>query len=162
MSTTTQNQTQPNTQVQEQKPIIEVSYTATRFTRTYSYSMIFSLKQRRFVKPVRFKHLALWYKLLPGTYMRLSSDGRNDDAVQEVIVEIIRINNDASEDVVKETKWIVFLNGDMAGCPEIIKDFVRGRPELFHRPPEIDFTKTYASEDIQRTLEGGTCGPTSQ
>jgi len=50
----------------EQEPI-ELKYEATSKTNIYHVEMLFSIRKRRFIKPIMAKHLKLWYSILPNS-----------------------------------------------------------------------------------------------
>jgi hypothetical protein len=135
--------------------IIYLSLESTEYSNTYYINVLFSLKQRRFIKPVLRKHLELHYKILPGKYLLISSSGRNYVEPMTWYVKIIRVyKNEYGEgvyDILQSAKWVTFWDHTKRNIP-ILKDVENPG---YHGYPDFPLDKTYTEEEIQQLLKGG-------
>ena len=146
----------PNQENAVEKPV-ELSYYCSSFTNTFKVTLLFSIRKRKFVKPVLMKHLKVFYKILPGTYVMFSSSGRLYVNEHAVYLELVRITNE-SYDVVKRTKIFASMfrdKNDFSAVNEnnIVKDFVNAVPPRYHSYPSINFDKTYSEQDVNELLK---------
>ncbi len=135
--------------------IVYISFSNTAYTNTYSINVLFSLKQRRFIKPVLEKHLELHYKLLPAKYMLLSSSGRRYVEPMTWYVKIIRIYKNEYDagvyDTLHSAKWLTAWDHTRRNVP-ILKDIENPG---YHGYPIFPTDKVYTNEEIEHLLKGG-------
>jgi len=134
--------------------VVERDYECSSYTSTYHVTLLFSIRKRKFVKPVLMKHLKVFYKILAGRYLVFTSSGRrhvNDYKVNIYLVEISKY----------ETKTLKHLelhaskkDDDLSKVNNnaIIIDFVNAIPPRYHGYPPIDFDKVYTEEDVNYLL----------
>jgi len=144
----------------EQEPI-ELKYEATSKTNIYHVEMLFSIRKRRFIKPILMKHLKLWYSILPGTYIKIESSGYKRAAEYRIILKLIKLEKDDKwgfrEDLINAAAVFVSSNSNendfsKVDDNEIIKDIVNVIPPPYHGYPAIDFNKVYSEEDVNYLL----------
>jgi hypothetical protein len=135
--------------------IIYISFPSTAYTNTYTVNILFSLKQRRFIKPILEKHLELHYKLLPAKYLLLSSNGRTHIDPMTWIVKIVKIYkneyNAGVYDTLNSTKWLTAWDYRKRSVP-ILKDIENPG---YHGYPSFPTNKVYSEQEIQELLKGG-------
>ena len=151
--------TEAKTELQEP---IELKYEATSKTNIYHVELLFSIKKRKFVKPILMKHLKLWYKVLPGTYIKISSEGRRRATEYNIVLKLIKLERDdkwgVREDLINSAA--IFVSSDIdkndfskVNNNELIRDIVNVIPPPYHGYPAIDFNKIYKEEDVRYILD---------
>jgi hypothetical protein len=135
--------------------IIYISFPSTSYTNTYTINILFSLKQRRFIKPILEKHLELHYKVLPAKYLLLSSSGRRYVEPMAWTVKIIRIYKNEYDagvyDVLQSAKWLTAWDYRKRSVP-ILRDVENPG---YHGYPVFPTNKVYSEQEIQELLKGG-------
>ena len=151
--------TEAKTELQEP---VELRYEATSKTNIYHVEVLFSIKKRKFVKPVLMKHLKLWYKVLQGTYIKIMSEGRRRAAEYRIVISLVKLEKDerwgVREDMINAAAVFVSSDKDKndfskVNNNELIRDIVNVIPPPYHGYPAIDFNKIYKEEDVQYILD---------
>ena len=137
---------------------VEVIYEATSKSKTYHVEMLFSIRRRRFIKPILKKHLKLWYSVLEGVYIKLASSGSRFAREREAILMLVKLGRDSGgrvfEDIISSAKIVASSNSDendfsIVDDNEIIKDFLEAVPPSYHSYPAINYDKIYSEDDVR-------------
>ena len=134
--------------------VVERHYPCTSYTNIYEVTLLFSIRKRKFVKPVMLKHLKVFYKILAGKYIMFNSLGRryiNDYTIDIYLVEITKDETKIIKGIEihasKENDDFSVVNNN-----PIIVDFISAIPPRYHGYPSIDFDKVYSEEDVNYLL----------
>ncbi len=125
-------------------------------TSTFTISRLFSLKQKRFLKPYRVEVYGLEYHILPGKYLLIEADvHRRKDEVMKWSIKLLKIykdeNGNVKEEVERQAEWITPIN-ESERTIAILKDIENPG---FHGHSRVDYDKQYNNEEVQQLLEGG-------
>ena len=141
---------------------IEVCYNCTAWSNTYHVTLLFSIKKKKFVKPVMLKHLKVWYKVLPGTYIKVESYGSKWKTEYSIKFKLVRIERDEKWGTHEELLNCAIVNiasdkekndFSVVNNNEIVKDVVAHIPPRYHGYPWIDFDKIYSDANVEELLE---------
>ncbi|MEM1522892.1 MAG: hypothetical protein QXU69_07690 [Thermofilaceae archaeon] len=128
-----------------------------RGTNTGHGEAIFSIKNKKFVKP-RAKWKAkteFTYKLLPGHYLYFSWKYWNrNDPPHEIAVDYVRLEKGENNRPTFKTlgRTTFKITKDYKFTNPILQDFFDGRPD-YHGWPHIPFDKVYEEKDVRELIE---------
>ena len=128
-----------------------------QFTNTGRLYLIYSLKNRKFVKGlIRKVGWEISYRLMPGMYIRLTWDyWTKSDPPNTITAYLVKLEcreNRATLSTISVTQ-IKFYNAEfLTQFPEQIRDLYSWRPG-YHGTPSADFNKVYSEEEHQRLIE---------
>ncbi len=125
-------------------------------TSTFTVERLFSLKQRKWLKPYRTEVYGLDYHILPGRYLLISADvHRRKDEVMKWVIRVIRIykaeDGSVKEDIEKEVQWITPIPEEERTVP-ILRDV---QNPSFHGHSKVPYDKIYDEQEVSQLLEGG-------
>jgi len=134
--------------------VIERNYKCTSYTNMYEVTLLFSIRKRKFVKPVLMKHLKVFYKILPGRYIMFESSGRRYINDYTIDIYLVEITKDETEIIKHVELHVARENNDFSVVNNnpIIIDFVNAIPPAYHSYPPVDFNKVYTEEDVNYLL----------
>jgi hypothetical protein len=132
--------------------LIEKSFDNTCYTSTFTVNLLFSLKRRKFIKPIRAKHLVLRYAVFPGTYLLISTGGHLSTKIREWVIRKIRIKEDGNYETLESAVWRLDSR-DYPQVPKILKVISMPR---YHGYPSAPWDEEFTEEDIAHLMKGGT------
>jgi len=121
-------------------------------THLYTVNLLFSLKHKKFIKPVSMTNRGFEYRVLPGEYIVVSADGNRDVKIVQWKVQLVRVSagNNKTE-VLKEVMWETPLYMSQRSVP-ILKDI---RVPDFHEFTGVSFNRVYSDDEVNQLLQGG-------
>jgi hypothetical protein len=132
--------------------LVEKSFDNTGYTSTFVVNLLFSLKRRKFIKPIRAKHLVLRYAVFPGTYLLIQTGGHWSTKILEWTIKKIRLNVDGDYEILETATWRLDSR-DYPEVPKILK--VISMPG-YHGYPSAPWDQEFTDEDIAHLMKGGT------
>ncbi len=143
--------TQRNTERKVVRLILENS----SYTSTYKINLLFSLKQHKFIKPTLAKGGQLHYTIYEGTYLLISSHGRNYETKTTWSVSKVKITantwGEGQIEYIDGVTWITPPDPAKSSVP-ILRDIV---VPGYHGTTKAPFNKTYSESEIAELLKGG-------
>ncbi|MGB9614950.1 MAG: hypothetical protein ACPL3B_05580 [Fervidobacterium sp.] len=128
-------------------------YSWFRGTNTGSGTALFSIKNKKFIKPPEIywgANTTFNYTLLPGKYLKLEWEyWSKKEPSHTIVAKVIKID-EKGEECIAAAEWRVSKNYVFAN--PILRDFFDARPE-YHCRPNINFTKVYDEKDVQELLQ---------
>jgi len=156
------NRVEPKNQIQNQEKqysfpadVATVSLRGAVHQKMYHMNLVFSLKTKRFIRPIFSKRFTMFFKLAEAKYVFLSSSGKvgENPMFWKVRIVFVRRNKYGLGEVstVDQTEWLTSWEQERRTVP-ILKDV----PTLqFHRYPDLDFKKQYSQMELSQLLKGG-------
>ena len=134
--------------------VVERDYECTSYTNIYNVTLLFSIKKRKFIKPVMLKHLKAFYKILPGRYVMFTSAGRRYSDDYKINIYLVEITKHETKSLKHLGIYASKKNDDLSVINNnaIIADFISAIPPRYHGYPPIDFDKVYTEEDVNYLL----------
>ncbi len=125
-------------------------------TSTFTIERLFSVKQRKFLKPYRVEVYGLEYHILPGRYILIYSHvHKRKDEVMKWSIKLLKIykaeDGSIKEEVEKESEWITPIS-ESERTVAVLKDIENPG---FHGHSKVNYDKVYSDEEVQQLLEGG-------
>ncbi len=125
-------------------------------TSRFHIERLFSLRKRKFIKPFRDPKGAFEYRILPGTYVLITSSvHKRNDEVMEWYVSVVKIykNQEGKTEVqtIKQVKWVTPIYREDRSIP-ILRD-IQNPP--FHGHSSVSYDTVYTEEEVNKLLEGG-------
>jgi hypothetical protein len=125
-------------------------------TSTFTVSRLFSLRQKKWIKPHHTEVYGLDYLILPGRYILITAHvHKRKDEVMRWSIKLIRVyrdeNGEVKEEVEKESEWITPINESERTIP-ILRDIENPG---FHGHSRVPLDKQYTDEEVSQLLEGG-------
>jgi hypothetical protein len=144
-----------NTQGIKAEDLIQLMYGDQAVTSSFTISRLFSLKQRKFIKPFKVEKYFLIYKVLPGTYIKIYCKHHKSEEVMNWIITVFKIyrneKGETEEKTLKEVKWITPTERSKISVP-ILRDIVR---PAFHGHSGVLYDTIYSEQDVEELLKGG-------
>ncbi len=130
-------------------------FDASAYSHTYNFSLLFSLKKKKFVKPWWKKSQQLEYHIYPGVYLLISSRGYIHDESMKWSVAIIKVEAKtpglSRYGVISSTTWETPSKQEEITIP-ILRDI---DTPGYHGYPKVDYNKIYSQQEIDELLKGG-------
>jgi len=125
------------------------------YTSTYKINVLFSLKQKKFVKPTRAKGGQLYYTIYEGVYLLISARGYNTETKTKWTVSKVRIVADTWNygkiEVLSSAEWITPPDPQKSSVP-ILRDIV---VPGYHGTTKVPPDKVYSDADVEQLMKGG-------
>jgi hypothetical protein len=156
------NQVEPNNQISNQEKqysfpedIATINLKGAVYQKMYHMNLVFSLKTKRFIRPIFSKRFTMFFKLAEAKYVFLSSSGKvgENPMLWRVKIVLVRRNKYGlgETSMLDQTEWLTAWEQEKRTVP-ILKDI----PTLqFHRYPDLDFKKQYSQVELTQLLKGG-------
>ncbi len=121
-------------------------------THLYSIKLLFSLKNKKFIRPMTMRNKHFEYKVLEGEYIIIQANGHRDNKTVKWKVQLVKITASGNKiEVLKEVEWETPLYMSQRTV-SVLKDI---RVPDFHEFTKVNFNKTYSEEEINQLLQGG-------
>lgn len=135
-----------------QQDLITLKFYNTRYTNTGETTVLFSIKNKKFIKPfLTDKGKTYIYKIYQGKYIMLSwKFWAKQNPPHTITLQLIHILSNNNIKILEETSFIV--TKDYVFNNQILNDFFSARPE-YHNAPSIDFNKIYTEEEVKQILD---------
>ncbi|MEM0121428.1 MAG: hypothetical protein QW688_08335 [Thermoprotei archaeon] len=124
-------------------PVFNLKFDAGRWTNTIEYSLLYSLKNRKFIngRVMRGHGKGVSYRVFAGFYMLIKVSGYTDDRGVSLVAKVIQVTGDNEFNVVEKTEadlsWDEFRAiAEDPEAPNVLKQFVEARP-AYHGTPSI-------------------------
>ncbi len=135
--------------------ILGIVFDASAYSHTYNFSLLFSLKKRKFIKPWWQKKLQIEYHIYPGNYILIHSNGYLHDEPMKWSVAIVniqpRIRGLAEYTVISSVSWQTPWRQEERTVA-ILKDI---DSPGYHGYPRVDYNKIYSEQEVSELLKGG-------
>jgi len=134
--------------------VVERHYPNTSYSSTYEVTLLFSIRKRKFVKPVLKKHLQLYYRILVGKYIMFNSWGYRDANDYVINIFLVEITRDETK-IIKGIEIHASKKDDnfsVVNNNPIISDFISAIPPYYHAYPPVNYDKIYSEEDVNYLL----------
>ncbi len=130
----------------------ELYFTNYGMSHLYSVKLLFSLKNKKFVKPFSISSRHFDYRVLPGQYLIIETNGNRDVEIVTWKVQLVKVNAGLNQiEVIKEVKWETPLAISQRSVP-ILKDI---KIPNFREFTGVYFSKVYSDDEINKLMEGG-------
>jgi len=122
----------------------------------YSVSLLFSIPQRKFVKPLRRGGFKLLYRVPPGVYLFVHSRGLWGDEVHVFTIALAEVLPSARDPIQGEIKVLkkckVYAEAGCWADNSLLRSIIWSVPS-YRRYPYVNFRKTYDEKDVAEVLE---------